>query len=383
MLFRRQVGPGRKRGFTLVELLVVIAIIGILIALLLPAVQAAREAARRMECTNKLKQLGLATHNYHDTYNAFPPGGSNQYNGTVESDSRGLGWTVRLLPYLEQSSLYDSIAQAKFPRAWYTFTTANLYRTPVTALLCPSDPEAFNNNDAFGKTSYRACFGDNWRINCNATPEEVPLARGMFVVAQYTPSFYTMASVTDGTSNTALFSEGGINVAGNVSNGTKPIRQGIAVSSTHQSGGKPRNCLARKGAGNVITGSGHGGGNPNFAAGTAEYTCYMGGRCWAAGWCISSGFQTILPPNSPSCVALGSISVGNTTKPYELMSASSYHSGGVNVTLVDGSVRFVSDTINCESVGSGLDSIPVDSGPSNYGIWGALGSKNGGETNSL
>src|SRR5438128_1844485 len=99
----------RRRGFTLIELLVVIAIIAILIALLLPAVQQAREAARRTQCRNNLKQIGLALHNYHDTMNTFPMGMSG-WPGTLEGAE--WGWGVFIIPYLDQSALYISISQA-------------------------------------------------------------------------------------------------------------------------------------------------------------------------------------------------------------------------------------------------------------------------------
>src|SRR5436190_15716662 len=113
---------GRQGGFTLVELLVVIAIIGVLVALLLPAVQAAREAARRMQCTNHLKQMGLALHNFHDTNKVFPAADDELPASTALTGS-GLwkaAWTAHILPYIEQQSLF---AQYRFDRDWQDTTT--------------------------------------------------------------------------------------------------------------------------------------------------------------------------------------------------------------------------------------------------------------------
>src|SRR6187431_1839409 len=124
-----------RRAFTLVELLVVIAIIGVLVALLLPAVQAAREAARRMQCTNNLKQLGLAVHNYHDTNNVFPP----QMMNINTSNDRRWGWGAVTLPYIEQGALYQQLnpdGGQQIPVASALIGGAPLLQTKLAAHLC-------------------------------------------------------------------------------------------------------------------------------------------------------------------------------------------------------------------------------------------------------
>ncbi|MBI1248516.1 DUF1559 domain-containing protein [bacterium] len=124
-----------RSAFTLVELLVVIAIIGVLIALLLPAVQQAREAARRMQCTNQLKQLALAMHNYHDTYKLFPPGSVNLSTNTGANQNL-TNWAICILPYIEQNALYE-----RYNQNVYNSHTSNLpvLKTVLPAMLCPSD----------------------------------------------------------------------------------------------------------------------------------------------------------------------------------------------------------------------------------------------------
>jgi len=128
----------RRRGFTLVELLVVIAIIGVLIALLLPAVQQAREAARRMQCSNNLKQFGIALHNYHDTYGSFPPGYVHQE--AIGGDGSSWSWGSQILPFIEQNALADSLNVGSQPLtdALTDATLVDLMKQPVQAFLCPS-----------------------------------------------------------------------------------------------------------------------------------------------------------------------------------------------------------------------------------------------------
>ncbi|MBN2291632.1 MAG: DUF1559 domain-containing protein [Pirellulales bacterium] len=144
---------GNRRAFTLVELLVVIAIIGILIALLLPAVQAAREAARRSQCTNNLKQIGLALHNYHDTFKSLPPCwfrpiGVPGTGATIGSEEYCWGWTAAIMPFIEQDALQEASQFGKITihQAAGTATILPILQTPVSAFRCPSDNAPETNN---------------------------------------------------------------------------------------------------------------------------------------------------------------------------------------------------------------------------------------------
>ena len=150
---RQRPGKPRSLGFTLVELLVVIAIIGILIALLLPAVQAAREAARRTECTNNLKQLALATHNYHDTYRVLP----------CNIGSNGFSWITLTLPFFEQGSLHDQL-DFRYPLSdTDNSNNRELVKEPIEALLCPSDPTPGVRTDLANSWPYPAPYNQTGR----------------------------------------------------------------------------------------------------------------------------------------------------------------------------------------------------------------------------
>ncbi|MDY0168326.1 MAG: DUF1559 domain-containing protein [Thermoguttaceae bacterium] len=189
-------------GFTLVELLVVIAIIGILIALLLPAVQAAREAARRMQCSNNLKQIGLALHNYHDALKSFPPVATTIWDtGTME-----ISWLYPILPYLEQTAVYEQMKKA--PNAYHS--TLSVQVAPV--YLCPSDGRnEFDYIDLpagreYRTANYNAVMGpgrDGRYLGTESLPAGYAATDG--VIHMYSGT--RMRSIQDGTSNTLMVGE--------------------------------------------------------------------------------------------------------------------------------------------------------------------------------
>ena len=199
------------RGFTLIELLVVIAIIAILVALLLPAVQQAREAARRSSCKNNLKQIGVALHNYHDTFSVLPPGYivrniSATAMASMETAQNGPGfaWGTMILPQLEQAALYDAM---NFNLNAHEIPNIDLARTSISTFLCPSDPapttftvtDGSSNNYELASANYVGVIGYG---NVSMTPGR-PMGKGVF----YRNSNTKLRDLTDGTSNCMLVGE--------------------------------------------------------------------------------------------------------------------------------------------------------------------------------
>ncbi|NDC53421.1 MAG: DUF1559 domain-containing protein [Planctomycetia bacterium] len=376
-----------RAGFTLVELLVVIAIIGVLVGLLLPAVQSARESARRTACTNKIKQVALAAINHHETKKALPSrtggtccGGNNANDPTKTAQySNNAGRRsafVELLPFMEETIMYEDIMAgdaanaAGGPYAYSGFTPWNV--APAT-LSCPDDTAQYN---ARGH-NYALCLADSLTFQnfVTATAPNVATAagRGLWNVGAWfntTTSPPTRANsgvrfreCSDGLSKTILFSErlrGSLDITTTgsfVAVGATPV--GGSIGQIAGSSWLPSACPPL-------------GDGRNYVAGTLGKTVW--GNFWTDGQAERVGFHTILPPNSPSCGSSAQINADNT---YTLLPPTSGHPGGVNVAFADGSVAFIADSIDTGTLGVVVSNTSTI--PSPYGVWGALGTKAGGE----
>jgi prepilin-type N-terminal cleavage/methylation domain-containing protein/prepilin-type processing-associated H-X9-DG protein len=325
-----------SKGFTLVELLVVIAIIGVLVALLLPAVQAAREAARRGQCQNHLRQVAIAAHGYHDTMLRFPAGWCRPHNASA---------VCSLLPYLEQgnrANIFDWTQDINGAA-----TNAAARSQDVKVYMCPSDQgagrfytglsTAQGSSEPTGRNNYMPNMGN--RANFAEVDNGVRMrANGIF----FRNSAVRLAEVTDGTSNTALFSEcqRGPVVAPSAA-------QDLLVSTEVDFGawdGSPNVDIVRPAA---------------CESRTATTAKYRGGQYYRGGVMWTGFYNHTLTPNfkGRDCYRSSGLDSGH-------YAARSFHPSSVNVALCDGSVRTVNDSIDLDT-------------------WRAAGSRGDGESSSL
>ena len=378
---------GRK-AFTLVELLVVIAIIGVMVGLLLPAVQAAREAARRMSCGNNVKQLGLGLHNYQAAYNRLPMqlGGTKTFDGNSTTTNRlYLSYLVGVLPFVEQQALWEQISNpsnqggtwnAMGPTPWQTGYVP--WVTEVAGFRCPSDP---GKGTTTGRSNYAACLGDaadkvNWggknevdvyeTVGTSFTHQDWVMTRsrstdrGVFRGRHVT----ALRDILDGTANTIMAGEiatslGQRETIADVGDLAGPYSGATAVVPS---------ALTQP---TIVDPA-----RPQFYLTGLTIRNARGDR-WADGRLNYTGFQTILPPNSPSTTTANDNSEG-------IFSAASRHQGGAHVLMADGAVKFITSSVEAGNQNSPMvqrdGPFPPPGSKSPYGLWGALGTRASKET---
>lgn len=360
-----------KSGFTLVELLVVIAIIGLLVGLLLPAVQSAREAARRMQCSNNQRQLGLAVQNYESAFKTFPPTISGH---GIPGNARGGGlysWLTMILPQVEQGNVFNSIDFSVPMTSDVGTTTPNYYRldiranhrnaaaaaTRVATFLCPSDPwvqTQYAGTASPAPGSYAANLG--WvRQTTGIRGDDPSLGQTNGAMPIDNPadnqrSWYkprmNYRDITDGSSNTALISE-------RVINSLIPVQGGF---SSYMPKGPNMVMSYCGGSGSVRTlpqwvsyCNGVSTPDPTYSA--------PHGKAWISGLSLAGNtYMHVLLPNNRNCHVYGGEANGNN-----MVTASSMHGSGIHVTAVDGHVAFLNLAIE-----------PA--------VWWGFGSRNGGES---
>ncbi len=332
----------KRRAFTLIELLVVIAIIGVLISLLLPAVQKVRAAALRIKCANNMKQLGIALSHYHDVEKAFPPGMEEkkgiQYPGVAAELYR---WSMqsRLLPYIEQQNLSKIIdlGNPLFIDYQYTVAPQNVHGVSqsISVFLCPADwalpfvPIDPNQTDPkFGPCNYMASIGSGAKGGARINADGVC----------YASSRVRIAEITDGTSNTAIMSESVLGSGGAplLNNAPGPSQIPLVYAWIGSSMPLTTNMCEQAKVWNT---------NGNSKWADSEVYCTL--------------YDHFYPPNAATwdCVTADYFTLAG----FSWRTARSKHPGGVNLLLCDGSVRFVANSVNLKT-------------------WTALGSRNGGET---
>jgi prepilin-type N-terminal cleavage/methylation domain-containing protein len=351
-----------RRGFTLIELLVVIAIIAVLIGLLVPAVQKVREAAARVQCQNNLKQIGLAIHNFESGRKRFPAAFLGNSNPATYPPAQYydyfFSWSAfaQINPFLEQTAIYNKmdLTQPIYdPKNSYNITVANQFAVQqiIPIFLCPSDagqPVATNPTTDYGvpqlgPTNYAVCVGSG--TTNGGAPYGSPLnSDGMFMGLRGLRA----TDIPDGLSNTACASESLL--------GQGPENYG--PSATAPSPTDPQYVFAYVGFGTAISPANCPGAGGTWAGTTKWNGSQKRGFTWASGEMRCASYNHYYPPNSPNYDCVNND--GTTITAFAWHTARSNHSGGVNLLVGDGSVRFVSSSVD-----------PV--------LWRGLSTRNGNE----
>jgi prepilin-type N-terminal cleavage/methylation domain-containing protein len=335
----------RKRSaFTLIELLVVIAIIAILVSLLLPAVQAAREAARRTQCKNNLKQLGLALHNYHDVHKVFPSmrGGTNSTSPSLTGSNLGsLSGIAMLLPFFDQANLYkdiqvgtdrDNIPGGSFVRGGPAPSVAEFdpWRAAIPGLVCPSDLQIQSQT---GTSNYRFSIGDYSLDNQTASAAlglDGRQIRGLF--GMYTN--FGIDDCIDGTSSTLAMGERCRGI-GSTLTGNREVVSSYAVLSALV-GDLANITTDAEMCRSVIDPVNR----QFFDASVTSVSGANPGSRWADGQPYFAGFSTVLPPNSPACTVV------DGEDGWGIWTPTSRHTASAQFVLADGSVHSIANSID-------------------------------------
>ena len=413
-----------RSGFTLVELLVVIAIIGVMVGLLLPAVQAAREAARRMSCGNNFKQIGLGLHNYHAAYNQLPINGTGTgsmgasiaiaSNATQRARSNErLSWLVGITPFIEAQATWEQIANPLrvvvgatttiYPAMGPTPDPANAvsgnptryapWWNEIPTLRCPSDAGITGVGGAMGITNYAACLGDSMQQMTYGAKNEFLVSssgyaittraacRGVFVMRQR----MNFRDVLDGLSNTIA--------AGEISSHLGTIQTRLKLS-----GATYLNPSACNTPANINSLEPRLWNLPGAQIGNSNESR---GMRWACCGGVSTGFNTILPPNrevcggpvtvaTPAPTALTTNAKGRLVLADAVLPPSSRHVGGCHVLMADGAVKFITESIDSgnsngpmvavTATGATFPGCLPPGSKSPYGLWGSLGTRGNAET---
>ena len=393
-------------GFTLLELLVVVAVIGILIGMLLPAVQASREAARRMSCSNNFRQIAVAVAQYHNAFEFLPPHATGTFsnaNDPKKTNQLRLSALVSITPFIAQNSLWKSISGEvvsykpsgdvvkdslagpagmvidDLAKPDYRYTPMGpipsiasypAWATEVPTYRCPSDPGV--GAPSLGRTNYAACLGDAiegldkglWRYESkkwspSGADQMQATGRGMFVPGMIT----SFEDATDGLSNTVMLGEIATDL-GDQDRRTVPslmngwlggVLDDVSICQAHIDPNRP-----------VFW-------KPGTAVNLPPSGSQGRGFRWADSMPLMTSFNTTLPPNHELCFGGNSTTIGT-------LPPSSRHQGGAHVAMGDGAIIFLTDSIE---YGSGPGTVTLNGknqyapgSPSPFGLWGAMGTRN-------